>query len=77
MQKLEIRAGLKNDLTNEVMGTFAGPGSTGGSHVVPFKKPVIADYITFQLKMNKVFLHVNGIRLNDKPAIDTKGKFPL
>ena len=67
LENLEVRAGTKNDNTNEIVGTFAGPGVTGAKHVIQFTKPVVADFLTFQLKQNGV-LQINGIYLNDMPA---------
>ena len=74
LQNLEVRAGTKNDLTNEIMGTFTGPGKTGEKHVVQFKRPVLADYLTLQLKKKSASLQVNGIYLNEKDALGDFGK---
>ena len=69
MRKLEIRAGMKGErfALNEVVGRFEGPGKTGGHHIVQFEKPVVAQFLAFQLKMKKGILQINGIRLNEKP----------
>ena len=64
-----MRAGTKNDNTNEIVGTFAGPGVTGGKHVVQFTKPVLADFLTFQLKKQHAILQINGIYLNEMSAL--------
>ena len=74
LENLEVRAGTKNDNTNEIVGTFKGPGKTGAKHVVQFKKPVYADYLTLQLKKKGAYLAVNGITLNEKPALNKIGK---
>ena len=74
LENLEVRAGTKKDNTNEIVGTFAGPGVTGGKHVVQFTKPVLADFLTFQLKKKEAYLAINGIYLNEMPAIG-KGEF--
>ena len=66
LANLEIRAGTKNDLTNEVVGTFAGPGVTGQKHTIQFTKWVFADVLTFQLKKENVALQINGIYLNEE-----------
>ena len=68
LQNLEVRAGMKNDLTNDVMGSFKGPGTTGGVHVVRFTKPILAEFMTFQLVKKSATLQINGIRLNQQPA---------
>ena len=69
LENLEVRAGTKNDNTNEIVGTFAGPGFTGGRHVVQFTKPVVADFLTFQLKKKNAILQINGIFLNERPVL--------
>ena len=58
---------MKNDLTNEVVGTFKGPGETGAKYVIQLSKEVIAEYLTFQTKKNNAELQINGIKLNEKP----------
>ena len=75
LENLEIRAGTKNDLTNEVVGTFAGPGATGQKHVVLFTKWVNADVLTFQLKKKNVALQINGIYLNEELTTIGKNSF--
>ena len=74
LENLEIRAGAKNDLTNEIVGRFKGPGVTGQKHVIQFTKSVVADILTFQLKKKNVALQINGIYLNEKPVL---GKYYL
>ena len=70
---LEVRAGTKNDNTNEIVGTFKGPGVSGAKHVVLFNKPVLADFLTFQLMgREKTWLQIHGIYLNYMPE---KGKY--
>ena len=69
LENLEVRAGTKNDNTNEIVGTFQGPGVTGEKHVVQFTKPVVADFLTFTLKKQNGILQINGIYLNEMPAI--------
>ena len=69
---LEVRAGTKYDLTNEVVGTFAGPGATGQKHLIQFSKWVFADVLTFQLKKKNEALQINGIYLNEE--LTTIGK---
>ena len=65
---------MKNDLTNEVVGTFKGPGKTGAKHVVQFTKEVTAKYLSFQLKKKKAILQIKEIKLNEKPVIGTYRK---
>ena len=60
---------MKNDNTNEIVGHFKGPGVTGGRHVVQFIKPVLADFLTFQLRKKNAILQINGIYLNEIPAL--------
>ena len=69
LANLEVRAGTKNDLTNEVVGTFKGPGVTGAEHVIQFTKPVMADILTFQLLGKNAILQINGIYLKETPGI--------
>jgi len=64
LKNLEVRAGMLAGLGNKVVGTFKGPGTTGGKTVIVFKKAVVAKYITLQIK-GKGTLQVNGIRLNE------------
>ena len=69
LANLEVRAGTKNDLTNEVVGIFKGPGVTAAYHKIQFTKPVMADILTFQLLGNNAILQINGMYLNEGPAI--------
>ena len=57
---------MKNDWTNEVVGTYKGPGVTGEEFVIQLTKEVVAEYLTFQLKM-KTHLQIQGIKLNETP----------
>ena len=59
---MEVRAGMKNDLTNPVVAFFRGPGVTGGVVVMPLSTHARASVITFQAKMRGQ-LQVNGIKL--------------
>ena len=65
---------MKNDLTNDVVGTFKGPGKTGAKHIVQFTKEVNAKYLSFQLKKKKAILQIKEIKLNEKPVIGTYKK---
>ena len=66
---IEIRAGLKNDLTNPVVALFQGPGETGEKYVIRLEKPVgNAEYLTFQRKKENSYLQINGIKLNERDA---------
>ena len=71
LQNLEIRAGMKNDLTNELVATFKGPGITGGIHEIEFKKSVIAEFLTLQLNKKSAILQVNGILLSRSKHLPT------
>ena len=64
LENLEIRAGMRNDLTNEIVGTFKGPGITGERYTIQLTRAVVAEYLTFQLKKKRAILHVQGIKLN-------------
>ena len=66
---MQIRAGMANDLTNEIVGRFKGPGTTGAHHVIRFTKKVQAQFITFQIMEDKSVLQINGINLNERPII--------
>ena len=77
LENLEIRAGTKNDLTNEIVGRFKGPGVTGQKHVVQFTKSVVADFLMFQLKGTNVVLQINGIYLNEQPALGKYLTLPI
>ena len=57
---------MSNDLTNDVLGWFEGPGTNGAQHVIRFDRAVLVEFITFQLK-NREVLSIDGIRLNEKP----------
>ena len=47
LKNLEIRAGYSSELDeNPVVGTFKGPGWTGGEHYIPFGKRVTVEYIS-------------------------------
>ena len=70
MQKMEVRGGLENGLTNNVIGWFEGPGITHGVHVVRCKGATVVMFVSFQVKMMDAYLHINGIRLNEQPALD-------
>ena len=77
LENLEIRAGTKDDLTNEVVGTFAGPGATGQKHTVQFTKWVYADVLTFQLKKDNIALQINGIYFNEEQTNIGKNSFQM
>ena len=64
---------MKNDWTNEVVGTYKGPGVTGEEFVIQLTKEVVAEYLTFQLKM-KTWLQIEGIKLNEIPK---HGKYEI
>ena len=66
LENLEIRAGMKNDLTNDVIARFKGPGETGAQYGLPVTKVVVAEYMTFQLKKKSTYLMIQGIKINAK-----------
>ena len=61
--------GIKNDLTNEIVGTFKGPGRTGIPDVIQFTKQVVAQYMSFQIKKKSALLQIQGIKFNEKPVL--------
>ena len=68
LENLEIKAGMKNDMTNEIIGTFKGPGRTGVKYLIPLTKTVVARYLTFQLNKTKGVLQIEGIKLNQRQS---------
>ena len=63
LKNLEIRGGMKNDVTNPVIGEFKGPGTTGGVYIIPLKKPSEVLFLKFQQKMSNAVLQINGIQV--------------
>ena len=63
LENLEVRAGTKNDNTNEIVGRFAGPGVTNAIHYVKFDKWVEANFLTFQLNKKNAILQISKIML--------------
>ena len=68
LRNLEIRAGMKNDLTNEIVGKFKGPGRDGAKHVILLREEVTALYISFQIKVKEI-LQIRGIWLNEDETL--------
>ena len=68
LKNLQVRAGMKNDLTNPLVGTFDGPGKTGGAHEIKFQSSIVARFLTFQSKKKSAVLMVNGIELIKEPG---------
>ena len=62
LKNVEIRAGMRPNLSNRIVAVFRGPGRTGHTHVVRFRPHVVAKYITFQLR-GRGILQINGIKL--------------
>ena len=52
--------------TNDKLGWFEGPGTTGAQHVIRFDQSALVQFIKFQMKINEV-LTIDGIRLNEEP----------
>ena len=70
LHDLEIRAGLTAGLSNEIVGTFKGPGTTGGIHVVRFTSRKLVEYLTIQSKPtdgSTTTLEINGLIFNEAP----------
>ena len=66
LKNLEVRGGMTNetnDVTNPVIGEFKGPGTTGGVHLIPLKKPSEILFLKFQLKSSNAVLQINGINV--------------
>ena len=72
LKDVEVRAGMSPGLDNDVVGTFTGPGTTGGVHTIRFNRKVKASYIVIQIKGTGI-LQVNGIRFNEAPIRDREG----
>ena len=70
LRNLEVRAGMRNDLTNPIVGTFKGPGEEGKRYVIRSRLAILAEFITFQLNMEKAILTINGIKLNEEPILE-------
>ena len=64
LKDVELRGGTKNDLTNLVIGCFAGPGTTGGVHKILLDRPVTVKFLSFQIKSQGT-LQINGIKLGE------------
>ena len=62
LKDMELRGGTKNDLTNPVIGYFAGPGTTGGVHKILLDRQVTVTFLSFQIKSQGT-LQINGIKL--------------
>ena len=56
-------------MTNEVVGTFKGPGTTGAKHLIQFTRDVIAEYLTFQLRKKNAILQIQEIKLNEAQSL--------
>jgi len=69
LKNLEIRAGMNNDMTNDVVGTFKGPGKTGEQYTIRLQRAVVAEFLTFQIRGKQQYLQIEGIRLNEQSAI--------
>ena len=67
LRNLEVRAGLRNDLTNQIIGIFFGPGKRGYAYVIRSPSHILAEFISFQSKINKTSLQIEGIVLNEEP----------
>ena len=64
LKNLEVRGGMENELGNQVVGYFKGPGFTNGEHFIPFGRAVKVAYITFQINERKYWLIINGITVH-------------
>ena len=70
LKNLVVRAGLNPvHENNPVVGTFQGPGVTGGEHYVDFDGAKTVEYLMFQLQ-GEGRLQVNGV----KPRITSTSK---
>ena len=62
-RNIEVRGGLDpNFLNNGVIGWFTGPGVTGGSHYIEFKRATEVEYLTLQM-MGWDNLQMNGVKV--------------
>ena len=69
LRNVQVRAGLTDSLTNNIVGTFKGPGTLSGRHIIQFASSVLVEYMTFQIIGEQEVLHINGIRLNEVDAM--------
>ena len=62
LKDIEITSPIEaKSYDSPVVGTFKGPGNTGGEHFVSFGEAVTFTYIRFQMK-GKGILQINGIK---------------
>ena len=68
LKNLEIRAGMRNDLTNQLLATFPGPGERGAKYEFNFHKPTsLAEYITLQIVQDqRTSLEINEIEITSE-----------
>ena len=67
LAKLEVRAGLRNDLTNQILGRFDGPGKSGHAYVISTTTQLIAEFVSLQLRLKMGILQIQGLVLNEFP----------
>ncbi len=65
---LEIRAGMANNMNNQLVGLFKGPGQTNKEYTFRLFKKVKARYISILMRA-KGYLQINGIKLNLHPIM--------
>ena len=68
LMNLEIRAGMANNINNQVVGYFKGPGQTNKEYTIRLSKEVKARYISILMKATE-HLQINGIKLNLEPIL--------
>ena len=68
LMNLEIRAGMENNMNNQVVGYFHGPGETNKEYTIRLSKEVKARYISILMKTAE-YLQINGIKLNLEPIL--------
>ena len=68
LSNLEIRAGMANNLKNQLVGRFKGPGQTNKEYTFRLSHAVKARYISILMRA-KEYLQINGIKLNLHPIL--------
>ena len=64
---------MRQDLTNQRVGTFKGPGETGSVHVIKSESRLLAEFISFE-KAGTGRLMIEGLKLNQQP-IEEHGEY--
>ena len=71
LRDIEVRAGtssIENEFsgiitTNELCGSFMGPGHEGGIYTIKCKSNILADVVTVQLKDDDSLLQISSMHI--------------